>query len=62
MTDFDRERLNRYIQDASQWLTTVQTILQYPETPAQAAALTMTRAALELVHGIKQQITIDTAK
>lgn len=62
MTDFERERLNRYTQDASQWLTTVQTILQYPETPAQAAALTMTRAALELVSGIKQQIMIDTAK
>jgi hypothetical protein len=53
------DRLNRYIQDANQWLTTVQTILQYPETPAQAAAASMTRAALELVHGIKQQMSID---
>ena len=62
MTTFDHERLTRYIQDANQWLTTVQTILQYPETPAQAAALSMTRAAIELVAGIKQQVMIDAAE
>jgi hypothetical protein len=43
-------------------LTTIQTTLQYPETPAQAAALSMTRAAIELVAGIKQKVMIDTAK
>ena len=59
MTDFERERLTRYVADAGQWLTTVQTILQYPETPTQAAALSMTRAAIELVAGIKQQVMLD---
>lgn len=62
MTDFEKERLNRYIADAGQWLTTIQTILQYPETPAQAAAASMTRAAGELVRGIKQQISIDEGR
>ncbi|SDE24321.1 hypothetical protein [Sporomusa acidovorans] len=59
MTDFKRERLNWYIGDAEQFLTTIQKILQYPETPAQAAAASMTRAAIELVAGIKQQMKID---
>ncbi len=59
MTNFERDRLNRYIADANQWLTTVQAILTTPETPAQAAAASMTRAAIELVAGIRQQMTID---
>ncbi|CVK17535.1 hypothetical protein [Sporomusa sphaeroides] len=62
MTDFEKERLNRYITDAGQWLTTIQSILQYPKTPAQAAALTLTWAASELVRGIKQQILIDKGR
>ena len=60
MTDFERERLNHYIADATQWLTTVQAILSTPETPAQAAAASMTRAAIELVAGIRQQMMIDS--
>ena len=56
---YERERLNRYIADAEKWLVTIQKILEYPESPAQAAALSMTRAAAELVTGIQQQMTLD---
>lgn len=59
MTDFERNRLNRYIADSNQWLTTVQAMLTTPETPAQAAAASMTRAAIELVAGIRQQMASD---
>ena len=62
MTDFERERLNRYIADANQWLTTIQAILMTPETPQQAAAASMTRDAIELVGGIRQQMIIDMDK
>ena len=59
MNDFERERIQRYIQDTGQWLATIQTILQYPDTPQQAAALSMARAASELVEGVKQQIDLE---
>jgi hypothetical protein len=59
MTSFEHERLQRYNEDAGQWLATIQMILQYPATPQQAAALSMCRAASELVIVIKQQIEID---
>ena len=59
MTDFERNRLNRYIGDAEQWLVNIQKILFQAETPAQGAAATLTRAALELVAGIRQQMMID---
>lgn len=59
MTDFERNRLNRYIQDAKQWLLVIADMLRYPETPQQAAAASITRAAVELVEGIQQQMMID---
>lgn len=59
MTDFERDRLNRYIADANQWLLVIADGLRYPETPQQAAAASMTRAAIELVAGVKQQMSID---
>ncbi|CVK18771.1 hypothetical protein [Sporomusa sphaeroides] len=60
MTDFERDRLNRYIQDAEKWLLVIAEGLRYPETPAQAAAASMTRAAIELVAGVRQQMIIDS--
>lgn len=59
MTDFERERLNRYLEDGNHWLTVVHGILMFPKTPAQAAAATLARAALELVAGIRQQMMVD---
>lgn len=59
MTDFDRDRLNRYITDAERWLLVIADGLRYPETPQQAAAASMTRAAVELIAGVKQQMVID---
>lgn len=61
MTQFERERLQRYTEDAGRWLAVMQEILRYPETPEQAAALSMTRAAVELVAGVKQQMVLDTS-
>ena len=60
MTDFERERLNRYIADVEKSLMVVAGGLWYPETPAQAAASTLARAAVELVAGIRQQMMIDS--
>ena len=60
MTDFDRDRLNRYIQDAEKWLLVIADGLRYPETPAQATAGSMARVAIELVAGVKQQMAIDS--
>ena len=60
MTDFERNRLLTYTKDAEQWLLTVVEGLRYAETPAQVAAATLARAALELVAGIRQQIMIDS--
>lgn len=59
MTNFEQERLNRYIQDANQWLLVIADMLRYAETPQKAAAASMVRAVLELVNGIKQQINLD---
>ncbi len=59
MTTFEQERLDRYIQDANQWLLVIADMLRLPETPQQAAASSMARAAIELVSGIKQQINLD---
>ena len=59
MTDFEYERLNRYVEDAEQWLGVIRRILLYPETTSQAAAAAMAGAAMELVYGIRQQIMID---
>lgn len=61
MTTFEQERLNRYIQDANQWLLVIADMLRHPETPQQAAAAYMARAAIELVSGIQQQINLDKA-
>jgi len=49
-----------YIKDAEQWLLTIAEGLRYAETPAQVAAATLARAAVELVAGIRQQIMIDS--
>lgn len=59
MTNFERDRLNRYIADAEKWLLVIADGLRYPETPAQAAASTLARAAVELTAGIRQQMLID---
>ncbi|CVK19190.1 hypothetical protein [Sporomusa sphaeroides] len=59
MTTFEQERLDRYIQDANQWLLVIADMLRLPETSNQAAAASMARAAIELVSGIKQQMNLD---
>lgn len=59
MTDFDKERLQRYVQDANKWLLVIIDGLRYPENSQQATALAMARAASELTEGIRQQISID---
>lgn len=59
MTDFERDRLNQYITDVEKWLLVIADGLRYPETPEQAAAVAMTRAAVELATRIRQQMTID---
>jgi hypothetical protein len=59
MTDFERGRLNRYLEDGEHWLCVIHGILMNPETPAQAAAATLTRSARELIAGIRQQMMID---
>lgn len=53
MYAYETDRLNRYITDVEKWLLVIADGLRYPETPAQAAALSMTRAAVELVAGTK---------
>jgi len=60
MTDFELDRLNRYIDDAQHWLLVISEILSYPETTSQAAAASMARAAIELVAGVHQQILLDS--
>ena len=59
MTDIERDRLNRYIADAERWLLVIADGLRYPATSQQAAAASMTRAATELVAGVRQQMAID---
>ena len=59
MMPFEHARLNRYVDDANQWLSVIAEMLRYAETPQEAAAAHMARAAIELVAGIKQQINLD---
>ena len=59
MMPFEHARLNRYVDDANQWLAVIAEMLRYAETPQEAAAAQMARAAIELVAGIKQQINLD---
>ena len=59
MTTLEKERLHRYLGDAGQWLAVTAEMLRHPETAHQAAALTLAKAANEIIAGIAQQIRLD---
>jgi hypothetical protein len=59
MTDYDRQRLSRYVTDAGDWLTQIEKLLFDADTPAKAAAGDFIRVARESVRAAKRQLMID---
>ncbi|MBU2703194.1 hypothetical protein Ga0466249_004330 [Sporomusaceae bacterium BoRhaA] len=54
MTSFERQRLDRYITDAGDWLTQIEKILFKAKTPSQAAASDFIQAAHESVDAARK--------
>lgn len=59
MTDYERQRLTRYIVVAGDWLTQLEKILFVAETPSQAAAGDFIRVAHESVRSAHKQLVFD---
>lgn len=56
MTNFEKQRLNRYITDAGGWLTQIEKLLFTADTSSQAAAGDFMRVARESVRAAKKQL------